>query len=226
MKNPEIWPVIHVMADHHDIAHNNAKLAHDSGCTGVFFISMDQRDSPLCRLALETKRRFPNWKVGVNHLQSSGLESLKENLRHKDIDATWTDYSDITSEGAGEEAGAIANMLELNRNHLFFGSVAFKYQKEEQNPGRAAALAHDHRMIPTTSGPATGQPAPIEKLQSIRKDIGEKTLAIASGITPENIAEQAPFLSHVLVATGIGADFYTFCPNKLSRLMEVVRKLA
>ena len=44
----------------------------------------------------------------------------------------------------------------------------------------------------TTSGAATGEAAPIEKIETFRQGIGTGTLAVASGITPENVYDYAP----------------------------------
>lgn len=41
------------------------------------------------------------------------------------------------------------------------------------------------------------------------------TLAVASGMTPENIAEYTRYLGAVLVATGVSVDDYRLDPAKL-----------
>lgn len=219
MNTLEIWPVIHVDEENPQITFRNAELAALNGCNGVFLISMNNYDEPLCRMARTVKAEFPELKVGVNHLQKDAPMSLRDNLM-AGLDATWTDHSEVSSAGAETGAHDVSNLLKSNPGHLFFGAVAFKYQAKEPNPAQAALLAHKLGMIPTTSGPRTGTAASLEKLRGMREQIGEIPLAIASGITPQNLAEQAPFLTHVLVSTGISLDEYTFCPEKLKDLMR------
>ena len=48
--------------------------------------------------------------------------------------------------------------------------------------------------------------------------VGLHPLAVASGITPDNIDPMKPFIDYALVSTGINLDFYTFDPDVLCRL--------
>ena len=119
---------------------------------------------------------------------------------------------------------AIVPVLNTNPAHLFFGSVAFKYQPEDMDPPEAARRAIGLGMIPTTSGVATGSAPPAEKLFEIRHGIGPwAPLALASGMTPDNAYELGRFLTHALVATGISESFYEFSEPLLARFMEQVQ---
>ena len=48
-------------------------------------------------------------------------------------------------------------------------------------------------------------------------------LAIASGITPENVGDFLPYASAFLVATGISRNFHDLDPRRVARLVGVVR---
>ena len=74
-----------------------------------------------------------------------------------------------------------------------------------------------------TSGPATGLAADIEKIQRLYSARGEKTLALASGITPENVSEYLPCADHFLVATGISRSFYMLDPEKVKLLADKIK---
>ncbi|XP_011403363.2 PREDICTED: uncharacterized protein LOC100637956 [Amphimedon queenslandica] len=50
-----------------------------------------------------------------------------------------------------------------------------------------------------------------------------KALALASGVTPENALDYAPYVDAVLVATGISIDFHNIDPLKLRQLIAVTR---
>ena len=56
----------------------------------------------------------------------------------------------------------------------------------------AARNAMPYMDVVTTSGPGTGKAAAPEKIRTIRQAIGDKPLAIASGVTPENVPDYLP----------------------------------
>jgi predicted TIM-barrel enzyme len=80
--------------------------------------------------------------------------------------------------------------------------------------------------VVTTSGVATGQEADLGKIATFRQAIGDKALAIASGITPDNAASYGD-VDCFMVATGINApgNFYDIDPARLHALMQVTRTL-
>lgn len=219
MNRPAIFPVIHYL--NRELAISNANMALRLGCTGVFVISMDGNDEPLEVVAKEVKKLWPDKTIGVNYLTLPAIEGLRRNLA-AGLDATWTDSSGVGSGGVTDEAMAVAALLREKPTHQFFGSVAFKYQKRDSDPAAAAVVAAELGMIPTTSGSATGKAADLGKIQSMRDALGSRPLGIASGITPENIHLYAPMLTHILVATGISADFHSFSEERLTALMAAI----
>ena len=86
----------------------------------------------------------------------------------------------------------------------------------------SAKLASRFMDVVTTSGIATGYSADIGKISAFRRGVGDHPLALASGITPENICDYMPWVDAVLVATGInkGEDFYNIDPHRLSQLLD------
>lgn len=66
----------------------------------------------------------------------------------------------------------------------------------------------------TTSGPGTGYAADIEKIRRMKQALGNTPLAIASGITPENIVNYLPHADCFLVATEISRNFTELDPVK------------
>ena len=75
----------------------------------------------------------------------------------------------------------------------------------------------------TTSGQGTCIAASIEKIKRIRTGAGEYPIAIASGITPENVVDYLPYADAFLVATGISKDSYHLDREKVRKLIDVVR---
>lgn len=217
-KAPQVWPVIHLSS--HDVAIENARIASEGGATGVFLISMDGNDDAIDPVAVDIKCRFPGLKVGVNYLSLPAHIALPRSIA-LGADATWFDDAGVRSDGVSAMVEqAVAPVMKANPQHMVFGSVAFKYQPVDHDPAQAAVLARDLGMIPTTSGPATGEAPSGAKLKYMRDALGDSPLAVASGISPDNAFVLGRFLTHVLVATGISKSFYQLDAELLKQLME------
>lgn len=214
---PQVWPVIHLSTP--EVAYRNAELAQACGCTGVFIIEMDGHNDAIDPVAFELKRRFPGLNVGVNYLGMPAHFAVVRSLL-LGMDATWSDKPGVRSDGVHPMvSAATVPVLQQNPKHLFFGSVAFKYQPEDADPPAAARAALALGMIPTTSGAATGVPPQASKLHAMRQAVGDGPLAVASGIDPDNARELGRFLTHILVSTGISSSFHEFDEGLLRRLM-------
>lgn len=211
----KIIPVIH----HKDeqLSFYNAEMCAKENVYGLFLISMEGDNYGLSALAKKIKNNFPHLKIGVNHLGYSALESLYENLNYS-LDLTWSDSPIVTGTVISEEAKSIAHELESSE-HLFFNSVAFKYQRIEKNIPQAVLNSQSLKFIPTTSGEATGKAADLNKLILMKKHLKDYPLGIASGLTPENVHEYTPFIEYGLVATGISENFHTFDSLKLKKII-------
>ena len=108
----------------------------------------------------------------------------------------------------------LSSMARGHQKINFFASIAFKYRPVEIDSLGAAAAALAAGFVPTTSGSATGYPPTVSKISSM-VSVSAGTLAVASGMTPENIAEYTRYLGAVLVATGVSVDDYRLDPAKL-----------
>lgn len=202
-----VIPVIHFL--HARQALRNAELAAKHGCHGVFLIDMHGRQPDAVReSALEIKRQLPELKLGINHL---GLAPTAAVLLNDSLglDMTWTDQCLTHTEANAvtrQRLDFMTRTLATLPQHEAYVGVAFKYQAPEPNPGKAAADAHAAGFIATTSGPATGQPIDLDKLREIRAALpAGAPLAVASGVTPENVVQLRGLATHVLVATGINS---------------------
>jgi uncharacterized protein len=77
--------------------------------------------------------------------------------------------------------------------------------------------------VVTTSGAGTGQAAHLEKISAMKAALGDLPLAIASGITPENVRDYLPISDCYLVATGLGDSFEELNPDRVAALVDGVR---
>lgn len=223
----QVWPVIHY--DTIRQAQYNAAMAEHCGCPGVFLISMDGRDDELDQALMAVKSTFPRLKVGANFLSLGPLEALARSLEMS-LDATWTDRPGVTSGDTSDTAIEVAWLLAEHPEHLYFGSVAFKYQAIELFPSKAAVEAAKLGMIATTSGTATGVAIDVAKLAAMRAALesnslhGAGKLALASGVSPENAHLFTPYVHYLLVSTHISEspDSPMLSEQKLRALLTVV----
>lgn len=217
---------LHLVIHHFDnvTTMRQADVAFESGGHGVFLISHDGRDDELFPLAATIKRKHPLRRVGVNLLQSKAVDALRLAVAHQ-LDMVWVDNPGVRSDRITEDGQKIADWLAQNTGRIsFFGSVAFKYQIAEPDPGAAAHKAATMGMLPTTSGPGTGTAPDPEKIREMRAALGpDRPLAIASGITAENAAQFAKYATHFLVATGVSHDEHHLDPAKVAQLATVLR---
>lgn len=204
----KIFPVIH-LKDYDNIDWRNNLEIIFSGqiqADGVFFISMNGHDFYCESIAPLAKKLYPHKLIGINLLTGSAIRALRIS-KNLGLDMTWSDDPGITSTTIVEDAKSISNEIE---DHMFFASIAFKYQRPEPDPVKAAQNAAGLNLIATTSGTATGIAASLDKIQIIKNGLGDKPLALASGLDPKNISTYAPLIEYALVSTGISKDFYNF----------------
>lgn len=229
-KHAVVLPVIHVLSA--DQAISNIEIARKCGCPGVFLINHDFGVEPFLPMIRKARENFPDYWIGINFLAVTGKDAFPiladlENTGCR-IDAYWADDARIDERlpvNAQKEASTIlAVKKDVGWNGMYFGGTAFKKQREvaEADYAQSATIACNYMDVVTTSGVATGHAADTRKIKTFRKSCGEKPIALASGITPENVVEYANLIDCLMVATGINVenDFYNIDPPKLNRLFE------
>lgn len=229
---PAVTPVIHAIDDQQ--VRQNIEIVIGEGAQGVFLINHDFGVDQFLPIVRAARNRFPNLWLGLNFLAVTGKDAFPVlgQLQGEGclIDAYWADDARIDerrAEDDQEEALEISRTRKQSRwDGLYFGGTVFKKQREVAPTDyyRSAKLAADHMDVVTTSGIATGREADHSKIETFRSAIGDRPLALASGITPDN-ARQYQDVDCFLVATGINAegDFYKIDPTRLRRLLAITR---
>jgi len=231
---PAILPVIHAL-DIDQVARNIA-IATQAGAPGVFLINHDFEHDKLLPSIRTIRQRFPALWLGVNFLAVTGRDAfpILGNLQNEgvQIDAYWADDARI-DERADQQIEALEideARKESRWQGMYFGGTAFKKQREVDPAdfNQSASLACKHMDAVTTSGVATGKAADLEKITTFRRACADHPLAVASGITPDNIPDYAPLLDAILIATGINedGDFYNINLQRLQIVLERSRHLA
>ncbi len=225
----EIYPVVHVTSV--DQARAQSNLALESGADGVYLISHGLVNS---RGLLHTLNKVssdnPQSFVGINLLHGGGAyqqQTLMNALTNGEIDqypdGLWVDDATIEKEVFLEQR---KNNPELSRIK-YLGGTAFKYTynftDDPHKAGRLAREASSYVDVVTTSGEETGSAPNLAKIASMKQSIGEQRLAVASGISVENIEKYMNLADEVLVSTSIEIRPYSGV-FRVSALKEIIKK--
>ena len=216
-----VLPVLHV--EDEDQALRNAAIAREHGCDGVFLINHGMPYEDLLAIHGSVSRHNPGWWIGVNCLDLQPTEVFARLT--PEIAGVWVDNAMVDERAERQvEAERIRDArLAAGWDGLYFGGVAFKYQRRVEDLARAARLAAPWMDVVTTSGPGTGKAADAEKIRAMKQALGETPLAIASGITSANVQAYLEHADCFLVATGISTSFTELDPTKVEALVSAVR---
>lgn len=208
----EIIPVIHMTRDTQVLA--NVELCLQCGIEKVFIINHMVGADELIKCAHTIKHYVPKLWVGLNMLGIKAERALKikygrfPNCKaERVVDGLWCDERITQNE-----------ILNKEFEGMVFGGVAFKYQPQPSDLRQACEEATRFTDVATTSGAGTGQPADIQKIKSMREYLGEHPMAIASGVSIDNIDSYKGLANYLLVATSITDKNEMIIKEKLSEL--------
>ena len=220
-------PAIHVL--NLEQAKRNCELAFAAGCDGVFLINHENEAgvrelffNDLLDIHATLAEQFPNLWIGVNCLDLAAADLFQ----HLDstVSGLWVDDAEIDERRSEQTAAEqiLKAKADSNWQGEYFGGVAFKYQRQVQAPADAARIATNYMDVVTTSGSGTGTAAPVEKVKQMKLGVGNRPLAIASGITAENVDQFLPWVDVFIVATGISHSFYELDAKKVRQLADII----
>lgn len=208
-KRKVFLPVIHTKTEQQVI--ESVGIAVENGADGVFLIDQHMHESDVIELIPLVRFSVPSLKwLGLNLLSQFPSSVLNQLPALKvEIDGIWSDSS-----GVGEDLyDNWVNQFATTRTArawkgLWFGGIAFKYRKPIPNDRIPELIANSGPIdVVTTTGLQTGTPAGLAKVNAFHTALGDRPLALASGITPENIDAYLPMVDAFLVATGIERKF-------------------
>jgi len=221
-----LLPVIHPVS--RDVALTSIRTVHDAGVKGVWLIDQGMRERDVLALVREVRTLYPALWIGVNLLSRMPAAALKTALAADvRVDGIWSDDAGMDAREAPSYPRAEA-MLGWRREAcwegLYFGGVAFKYQREvaPEDLGPAATAAAPYVDVLCTSGPGTGHAAGIEKIRALRTGLGDHAMALASGVTAENVRSYMPYVQAFLVGTGLESRLGVIDPGKLEVLTRAM----
>ena len=199
----------------------NARIAQQEGADGIFLINHAISYVNLLEYYEKVREQLPDLWIGLNCLDigRSAVSVIPNNTA-----GLWIDNAGIKE---GKDSTTEAEEFAVLRSNsdwqgIYFGGVAFKYQGEVNDVAKVARLAAPFVDVITTSGAGTGKAADVAKIQRMKEAIGDQPLAIASGITPENVHEYMPYADCFLVATGISDSHTELNPERVLALAKAL----
>jgi hypothetical protein len=216
-RRPVILPVIHV--ESLDQALRNTRIARLAGCDGVFLINHSGNCADLLTIHGAIHDQYPDWWIGVNCLDLPPWQIFE--VIDQRVAGVWVDNAGIDETTEAQEfAERVAEARARSGwSGLYFGGVAFKYQRPVSDLAHAAKLATSYMDVVTTSGPGTGQSAHVDKIRTMKEAISDFPLAIASGISPQNVHRYVEISDCFLVATGISHSWTELDPKRVTELV-------
>ena len=189
----------------------------------MFLINHGMPDQLLLEIHGAVAAAHPGWWVGVNCLGLRPEQVFA--VISPEVGGVWVDNAGIDE---GRDTQPYADQVAAVRaahapGCLYFGGVAFKYQRPVEDLEAACRAAARYMDVVTTSGPGTGHAADLQKIARMKRALGDTPLAIASGVTPENVGAYLPHTDCFLVATGISRSFTELDPPRVRALVERVR---
>lgn len=214
-----VLPVLHVSNLQQTL--ENFEIAAEEGADGVFLIHHGGDTRELLQIGEKVREAYPHFWIGVNFL---GVEPRRVWPLLESFNGVWSDNAGIDERSARQDyAQEVLDLREVSGwKGLYFGGLAFKYQRPVEDLETAAELAAKLIDVPTTSGPGTGQAADITKIARIRLGLGDGPLAIASGVNVTNVDSYLPMVDAFLAATDISKDFHNFDRDLLGDLVKKV----
>ena len=224
-----VLPVIHPITE--SIALSSIATAVECGADGIFLIDQGMSVTDLLCFIPKVHSLFPDLWIGVNFL-GRYLNDTFYLVRNMPVKGIWSDNAQVNEhleqQVAPEDFRRVR--LEAQWPGLYFGGVAFKYQRPvaDEDLPIAADKARPFMDVITTSGDGTGISAPVNKVRAMRLGCGAHPMGLASGVDPENVLDFLPYVDAFLVATGIETAKYSgiLVPEKTKSLVEAVHNWA
>jgi predicted TIM-barrel enzyme len=218
----KFYPVIHVRDM--DQASHGVATAFLNGADGVFLINHDVSTQTLFVIAALLRASWPQHFIGLNVLDTTAENAWTlVTAAGRDLNALWVDDAGIDDVVFEAAERLHATWRASTWPGYYFASVAFKGWAPVTNVATTAALARDRSDVVVTSGPQTGSPPSVEKIRNMKAVLPDHPLAIASGMTCQNIHQFLPYADIFMVATGISDKDDRLDPRLVDRMATIVR---
>lgn len=204
-----LLPVIHVVDI--DQVFQNIETCLSEGIKGVFLINHLTDYHDLLFVAKKVKEAYPELWIGLNFLDLHPSDVLKMDLPYN---AVWIDRT-LTLE----------DIEEKKFQGEIFSGLNFKYQKQHYGDDLkdVVEIVKQTSTSACTSGAGTGIAANDKKISELKALLGDFPLALASGVSSENIESYLPYVDNFLVASSITDRKEIIQKDLLAKLVEKIK---
>lgn len=227
----KFYPVVHIINSQQTLA--NVQLAKDVGADGVFLIDHHGRPSEFFLQQVVSSFQDDSFSVGINYLMGASANAWAlSTAKAIGFKMCWSDNAGTDVDNELAQASNILNLLGEGDHNLykacgnqvlelqqesgveFFGGIHFKYQQKPKcSLSESLKRAFPYIRYPTLSGAGTGIAADLEHIKEAalawQEEQGRDSdpytagLAIASGISTDNVNDYLPYIDIFLVASSI-----------------------
>jgi len=224
----KVFPVVHV--NEPSVAVEQAHVALELNADGVYLIDhhADSDNERLFQTFSWLTAKHPDSYVGMNVLNRRPLDALRSLLgAFVAPSALWAD--DAKAEPSFGAVKAFRDEVPFLKSVRYLGGVSFKYTpdftEDPEAATRQVAENMDRVDVVVTSGAGTGNPPTVAKIKAMKEAAG--TLAVASGISLENMEDYAGLIDEVLVASSVETVQYSgiFDTKKLGQFIDMAHEL-
>lgn len=202
----------------------NASIAIDNGADGVFLINHAVSADELLRCAAAVRVGMPSAWIGLNFLDIEPREALHKLASAPfRVDGLWVDSAGVCDDDDAPAREFAAALAASSWKGMYFGGVAFKYQRQPHDLVRTAERARSLMDVITTSGPGTGSAVSVEKLDAVFNGAAPACVAVASGVSVDNLHELAGRASAVLLNTSVSKSFTELDADRVARFVALAR---
>lgn len=202
----ELIPVIHMINENQVLT--NVKTCLSCGVEKVFIINHQSSSEELIRCAKRVKETYPKLWVGINMLDKFIEDAI---LYEFGFDGLWCDQSI-----------KLEDYKHRKFEGMLFTGLAFKYQPQPKDIELACKESILTSDVSTTSGPGTGRAANIAKILELREHLGDHPMAIASGVSVDNVDLYKGIVNYLLVASSITSASEVIYKDKLLELQSML----
>jgi len=226
------YPVIHARS--HVQIINNIDMTLEADCDGVFLINhghmssvdFDKSVAIAVKQIQHVEFGKPAFRIGVNYLNMTPAAAMRKAV---DVGCgmLWHDNAQTDSFSLAEAQEVVNIQNSVEWPPLYFGGVQFKYQEKPQwDISESLRRAYSYVNVPTLSGAGTGKAAKQGFIKKAAETDVRRPLALASGVTLDNVEDYLSYIKHFLVASSIidqKSDDECFDFEKVEELCKRIR---
>ena len=221
-----LMPVIHVESKDMSLIMKNVDICTRNRIKAIWLISHSAlTHNDLIDISKEIKKKYPTLWIGCNFLDFYNDTKVFSAVDHKFIDGIWIDNTYLGVDSVKAEK-LYNDWIQSEFKGLYFGGFAFKYCEQPKDYSIIPEIINKLEIL-TTSGNGTGEQPSLEKIKKIRSYIPEcdstyNKIAVASGISFENIKEYISYVDYFIVSSSIEDSFGVLNEEKVRELSDFI----